>query len=145
MFPYLFSREAVTFLQLHLVAAFEAQCYFVMAPLFVLKLKGLEFLNLICRAERLKALNSCSVPTLPCCLGIWLLFIHIYFFSPPALQQKAAITCTIIYEASWRAMTLIVVGFAQTTAAIPITRSISEASCPPPLPLSLPTIPFTML
>lgn len=45
MFPYLFSREAVTFLQLHLVAAFEAQRYFVMAPLFVLKLKGLEFLT----------------------------------------------------------------------------------------------------
>ena len=91
---------------------------------------GFRVFNLICRAERLKALNSCSVPTLPCYLGIWLLFINIYFFNP-ALQQKAAITCTIIYEAIWRAMALAVIGFAQMMAAIPITRSMSEASCSP--------------
>lgn len=45
VFPKLCCREAFTFLQLHLVAAFEVWHYFVFAPLFDLKLKGLEFLT----------------------------------------------------------------------------------------------------
>lgn len=40
-----YCREALTFLQLHLVAAFEARHYFALAPLFDLELKGFEFLT----------------------------------------------------------------------------------------------------
>lgn len=65
---------------LHPAAATDGRLCFVFAPLFNLKLKSLEF-NLICGAERLQALNSHSVPMLPCYLGICLAPFHRQFFS----------------------------------------------------------------
>ena len=105
VFSYLYSREAVTFLQLHLAAASEAQRYFVMAPLFDWKFKGFGVFNLTCREERLNALNCWSVPTLPCCLGIWPLFINILLCeSTSSSAGSCYITCIVIDEGSWRAM-----------------------------------------
>lgn len=71
--------KAFTFLRLPLVAAFEARHYFVFAPLFDLEVKGLGFLTRSVEQTGWKARNSFSVPTLPCCLGIWPLSRHIYF------------------------------------------------------------------
>ena len=145
VFSYLYSRKAVTFLQLHLAAASEARRYFVMAPLFDWKFKGFGVFNLTCREERLNALNCWSVPTLPCCLGIWPLFINILLCeSTSSSAGSCYITCIVIDEGSWRAMALAVIVFARMRAVILGTRGMWEASSSPAT-FPLPTIPFTTL
>lgn len=103
-----------------------------MAPLFDWKIKGFGVFNLICRAKRLNALNSWSVPTLPCCLGIWPLFINTLLCeSTSSSAESCYITCIVIDEGSWRAMALAVIDFAQMRAVILVTRGMSEASSSP--------------
>lgn len=114
-------------------------------PLIWPEIKGFRVFNLICGAEKLNALNSCSVPTLPCCLGIWPLFISIFFFFSihQLFNKKAAIT----YCHLWRKLESLGFScdrFAHLNAVTPIAQVSWKEIALPPLLFPLPIIPLTV-
>lgn len=96
-------------------------------PLIWPEIKGFRVFNLICGAERLNALNSCSVPTLPCCLGIWPLFISIFFFfQSTSSSTKKLLLHIVIYEGSWRVLALAVIGLPTWMLWHPLPRYLES-------------------